>query len=396
MKFDMILFEHLHSAKNHWKDVHIIARLLCSVGWNVAILDLYHDIQRNEIYGIPIIRPTYKGSIPCDDFIYKNINGVKRIIFSIRYCIQQHKYMKNIYEEIKDMADSFYIGSYLFFPTIVFMNINKPCYYWGLRSNVFGGLFDLFRNHMIIQAPYLLFAKYLFLKNKHQQMFVSNEIIKNEFVQRGIPDTRLIIREERPYEINNKVIIKDKNDQKTFMVIGLLRPEKHVIETINAFKAANVDNSILLVVGKCKDRKYEELIDKEILNIENIKRIKGYIEEEEFHNYFYQSDYVIFADEKGSCCITNGTMQESLMHYTPVIVPNYNPYTYYMKKNKIGIEYNYDDLNSLAEAIRNACNIDKRYFSQSIASHLNSIDFNKVAQLLSEQIEMNIRQIAAE
>lgn len=386
-KYDMLLFEHLHSATNHQKDVYIIAKLLRSVGWNVAILDVFHEINEDYIEDIPVISLAYNGVIPNDKFLLRKSNTLYRLFSLTRYLIQQYIYMKNVCLEIKTKADSFYIGSYLFFPTTAFLRLKKPCYYWGLRSTIMQSFCSQMHGNLKMQAPYLYYANWLFKRNRFQRLFVSNIIIKNEFISNGFPDERLIIREERPYStltVNNRKVVH--TDETIFLVIGLLRPEKKIIETIQAFKTAGVKSSKLLIVGRCFDIDYNLKIQNEINNSHNIIRVDGFIPEDIFQNYYDYANYVLFADSKGPCCITNGTMQEALIHKTPIIAPAYQPYKYYIQEFEIGLLYSPNDRISYAEVLKAACLTNSDLYLNKINRYLETIKFEKIAHQLGNDL----------
>lgn len=391
-KYDMILFEHLHSATNHRKDVFIIAELLKSRGWNVAVLDLYNDLKSvTNSYNIKVLALNYKGKFPSDKLAFPSSNMLCRCWENLKYVWMQYNYMKNVRKEIEEKASMFYIGSYLFFPTFAFFSLRKPCFYWGLRSNLMLGFLDQLKSHLRLQAPYLQFAKKMFLKNKYQYLFVSNPIIKNEFINNGIPADRLIIREERPY--HKKIVEREYNkDGKTvFLVIGTLRKEKNILKTIQAFKQANISNASLKLVGKCKDEGYEKLIESAINGESNIVRINNFLSEEEFQQFFMNADYVVFADEQGTCCITNGTMQEAFIHRVPIIAPNYHPYSYYFAENKVGILYNPEHVSCLSDAFKKASDVNPIIFKEAIERHLNTIEFHYIAEYLDKQLS-NLRK----
>ncbi len=386
MKYDLILFEHLHSAYNHRKDVLIIAKLLKKAGWKVAILDIYNDLGNISIDGVSVLSLNFKGKVPDDKFIFKRQSKISRIFSTLKYLYQQYIYMKNVSMEIKDKADSFYVGSYLFFPTTSFLKMNKPCFYWGLRSDRMHSFWKQIHSELLFQAPYLAFFKRSFLKNDKQMLFVSNPIIMKEFISLGVPENRIIIREERPYTYPLVKVEKKSKGVKVFLVIGSLRIEKNVLLTIEAFKRANLSNAVLKIIGFCKNEDYEQQIESAIKGVKNIIRKNCYINDKDFEKYFSEADYVVFADEKSSCCITNGTLEEALSHMTPIIAPNYDPYSYYMKENQIGFLYEPHNLSSYSMVLNEAYRTPISVFQTSIEEHLKSIEFGNVAFKLDNQL----------
>ena len=207
-----------------------------------------------------------------------------------------------------------------------------------------------------------------------------------EFISLGVPENRIIIREERPYTYPLVKVEKKSKGVKVFLVIGSLRIEKNVLLTIEAFKRANLSNAVLKIIGFCKNEDYEQQIESAIKGVKNIIRKNCYINDKDFEKYFSEADYVVFADEKSSCCITNGTLEEALSHMTPIIAPNYDPYSYYMKENQIGFLYEPHNLSSYSMVLNEAYRTPISVFQTSIEEHLKSIEFGNVAFKLDNQL----------
>ena len=170
------------------------------------------------------------------------------------------------------------------------------------------------------------------------------------------------------------------------LVIGGLRRQKHIETTIQAFKKASLERSVLRLVGENRDTEYERVIEKEIAGSPCVERINKRLQYEEFNDYMTKAHFTLFADEKGKSSITNGTMMESLINYTPIIAPDYEPYTYYVKKYGIGLIYKPGDVESYSETLIKAQRLGSVSFIENIGAFQNAIQFKIVANQLYNSI----------
>lgn len=378
--YDFILFENYHQAQHHKIDLVLIARMLQSQGRRVAILNIYGEDCVKEIEGIEIINLPFKAELPQ----YHKI----KFLGKIEFLIWQNIYYKKVIKYITPLAKNFYFGSYhVQMPTELF-KINKPCFYWGLRSSRMTGFKRMIKKQDFIIVLHAIKQKQLFMRNPKQCLFVSNEIIKTEFENIGISANRLIIREERCIEHETSSNVDKCSTHPSFLVIGQLRKQKNLPTTIAAFKQANIPDAKLWLIGRSQS-KYEIEIAEAINNDDRIERNNSFLEYEDFLNYYTKSHFVLFADEEGDSCITNGTFTEALIRHRPVIAPNYNPYSHYINKYGVGILYNPKDINSYARALKKAVELGVAHFHPNIDKFLKEIMFDKVSLNLMENIVNN-------
>lgn len=387
MKYDIILFENFHAAFHHKFDVHLIARMLKSQGMKVAILNIYREDNPEDYFEIDLLDLPFHDSIP-DEKAWLDCNKgnvVKRLYYVIRFLSQQKRYMRKVRSFIQDKADTFYVGSYHLTMPSEFFSLKKRCYYWGLRSYRMTGFWQKFKSN-----PFLAFRmvnlRKKFLKNDCQCLFVSNEIIKKEFIRIGVPENRLVVREERCIEERKEYKKGSKDEEFSLLVIGGLRRQKHIETTIRAFEQATLEGSVLRIVGENRDVDYEKVIDDEIAGNPSIERINKRLQYEEFNEYMARAHFTLFADEKGLSSITNGTMMESLINFTPIIAPDYEPYTYYVNKYRIGLTYRPSDVKSYSETLSKAQMLGSDSFIENIIAFQNTIQFQTVANQLFNSI----------
>lgn len=386
MRYNIILFENFHAAFHHKYDVHLIARLLKSKGMKVAILNIYGEDKPENYPEIDLLNLPFTDPIPDDRAWMECKESVfKRLFYVIRFLTQQHRYMEKVRAFVEDKADSFYLGSYHLVMPSEFLSLQKPCYYWGLRSYRMTGFWRTFRNN-----PFLAFRmvnlKNCFLRNEFQKLFVSNEIIKREFIGIGVPEERLVIREERCIEKIETFDPECKDKKFSLLVIGGLRRQKHVETTIQAFKKAAIDDGVLRLVGENHDESYEKIIADEIEGYNNIERVNKRLQYDEFNDYMKKAHFTVFADEMQMSSVTNGTMMESIINFTPIIAPNHEPYIYYVNKYSLGLTYKSGDVDSYTEVIKQACQMGFDYFVDKIKDFQKTIEFDNVAKRLSESI----------
>lgn len=383
--YDFLLFENYHLAVHHKIDVVIIAKMLKSQGLKVAIFDIYHEDDSDDIEGIPVLHWTSKAPIPDDSRMKRKHSVLETIFKSKMFQWQLHCYMKEVKSFITDKANNFYCGSYHNGMSTVLFDIQKPCYWWGLRSERIR-----FSWHKCFPSPltgvHILMERNIFLKNPYQRLFVSNQIIMDEFERLGVPRKRMVIREERVVvkTMDSNLNMLDQNV--SFLVIGQLRKEKHIPTTISAFKKANINGAVLKLIGRSQGE-YEEEISKAIGEDNRIFRLNAFLEYDDFNKHFSSSHFVLFADEEGPSCITNGTMTEALINHRPIVCPNYNPYKYYIEKYGVGLLYEAGNEDSYASVLEKASELGAQSFQPSIERFLHTIQFDVVATKLVRDIK---------
>ncbi|MDY3966258.1 MAG: glycosyltransferase [Prevotella sp.] len=382
---DYLLFENFHIASHHKYDVVLIARMLQSQGKSVAIFDIFHEDKEDSIEGIPVIHWKSRSQYPDDSWMHRKHTIWETLLHLMKDGCKIDNYMREVKTFIEDKADAFYCGSYHNFMSTVLFDIQKPCYWWGLRSDRFH-----FTPKKVLISPteglHILKEKRHFMRNPYQRLFVSNQIILEEHVNLGIPRERMVIREERVIEEQTDSNIEALDQEVSFLVIGQLRPQKHVPFTVEAFKKANILGATLKLIGKSQGE-YENVIEKSISGDNRIIRENAFLEYSDFNKHFSESHFVLFADEQGPSCITNGTMMEALINHRPIICPDYNPYKMYVEKYDVGLLYKAGDPVSYAEAMKKAKDLGVNHFENAISSFLETISFEKVARELIENIE---------
>lgn len=380
MKYDIILFEQYRQASHHVIDLILIARLLKKSGLNPAILNIYGDYDTDQCMGIPLINLDIRRVQPINPYRFPSIIRV------IPFYLQQHKYMCSVIKEIRDKADVFYFGSYCDLLSTRLTSFDKPCIFWGLRSSRLVFNFKRFLRNPFTEIQTLRLRQSVF-KNPNVNFFVSNKIIKQEHVKLGIPEERLIIREERVLEGGLDDTNYDLLSSKTsFLTIGWMRKDKRVERTIQAYKTIKTNNNSLVLVGKSSDE-YENILMKYYNGDNNITRIRKRLGYDDFIGYIISSHFVCFADYSDQkSTITNGTMLEALINYRPIIAPNYNPYAFYVKTYGIGLLYDPENIESYANTLRKAETLGTEYFHDAIRQFLKTITFDKVSSDVSDNI----------
>ena len=386
-KYDFIVFENYHQATNHKYDVLLIAKLLQSKGIKVALLDVYHEDKEDEKEGIEVIHLKNAMPIPNDKWQLHPKNKLFSVFCLIRFLWQQHFYMKKVLGEVETLADRFYCGSYHLGMSRAFFNTDKICYYWGLRSSRMTNFWFHFKTNPILAFRMVMLRK-AFMKNPTQRLFVSNDIILNEFCKLGLSRDRMVIREERCIDELGTPKYEKLSTRFSLLTIGMLRAEKRIDYTISEFLKTNQPEWQYVLAGRAQDQ-YERLIERSIGNSAGIKRVNEFMDYDKFNQFIRESHFVVLADVRQKSCVTNGTMMEALINYRPIIAPDYNPYRFYFEKFGIGIPYNPEIPGDLARAMKEAKNLGCQYFQKNIEAFLQSIEFNHVASELFNQLYQN-------
>ena len=382
-----MLFESYHLAHNHIFDVVLIARMLQSQGNNVVIFDIYHEIAEDSLDGVPVMHWSSKYKVPDDTWRIRKHSMWETLIKGKVFWYQQHQYMKEVLAFIENKADVFYCGSYHNGMSTVLFRMQKPCYWWGLRSERFRFSWRKLIPSLM-SGFHILLERQRFLKNPFQRLFVSNQIIVDEHAHLGVPRNRMVIREERVVEASTDANLQLLDKNVSFLIIGQLRKEKNIPTSINAFRVANIDGATLKLVGKSRVG-YEDIIKKAMHGDSCFIRQDAFLEYDDFNKHIMESHFVLFADEESSCCITNGTMMEALINHRPIICPDYNPYKYYVEKYGVGLLYNPRSIDSYAFAMRKASMLGVEYFQSAINKYLQTIQFDVVAKQLMRDINLN-------
>lgn len=385
-KYDFLLFENYHLATHHLYDLFMIARMMQSQGLKVAVFDVFHEIEEDMREGIPVIHWKFKLAIPDDSWLLRKHSKWETAFKSVRLLIQTHFYFREVVSYIRDKADAFYCGSYHKGISTELFLLQKPCYYWGLRSERL-----TFTWRKLLPSPFdglhVFLQRRRFLRNQFQRLFVSNPIILEEHIRIGVPRSRMVIREERVVEKMTEANLSMMDAEVSFLVIGQLRKEKQIPVTVAAFRQANIPGSTLKLIGRSQND-YEVIIESAISNDKRIVRVNEYLDYKDFFKYFSKSHFVLFADQQGQSCITNGTMMEALIHHRPVICPDYNPYSYYIDKYGIGLKYRAGDAESYAAALKKAVALGTGYFQPAINTFLFTLDFDTVARQFVTELNL--------
>ena len=224
-----------------------------------------------------------------------------------------------------------------------------------------------------------------FMKNDSQFLFVSNNIIKGEFEQLGIPQKRMVIREERCIDKIGNPEYERMNLEFSLLTIGMLRKEKRIDYTISEFLKAKMPTWKYYLAGKTVGN-YENVIEKVTTGKDCIIRINEFLDYNKFYQLILNSHFVVLADEKQKSCVTNGTMMEALINYRPIIAPNYEPYRSYIENYGVGIMFNPEIQGDLSRAMKEAECKGSVSFCAKIEHFLHTIEFNQVATNLYDQI----------
>jgi len=377
--YDFILFENQQGAFNHYKDLCLISQMLIDSGYTVAIANLYEEKKYCVIDNVPIIEFANKKPVPNRSWVYHTKNRFYSFFSAIKYIYQQHFYIKEFLKNIRGMANNYYVGSY---HTLVSSLLFKEAtdehkvFIWGLRSSRISGFRDLVLSDPIGALNYL-HSKECILGNKNLFFFVSNEIIRNEFINLGISSKRLIIREERFFNEKGPDRFDNRSQNFTLLTFGLLRESKRILFLIESFKRVASEDDVFIIAGKCLHENYSLLITKAIGNDKRIKRINAYIDEAHINELFQQCHYLLLGDIKDKSVVSNGTMLEAFICKRPIIAPNYDPYRYYVDKFSIGLLYDDRSITSLESTITQGKKLQSDYFKNNIMNYLSTITYEE-------------------
>lgn len=382
MKYDFILFENTRNTDNHYKDLVLFSRMLKDCGYSVAIVNLFKEECMCVTPDIPHIFPKTK----CDDSL-KQLFHSKTPVHKLLHIYKIEKYLNHVFNEIKDLSDNFYLGSlFLDFPVEFAWKLpnDKKYFIWGLRSTVMN---PKRYNFFTLSHHLCLRLKNFLLQTKNVFLVISDELIAEEFVDYGIERKRIIIRPERTTKEIIPVKKREVGTRLNLLSIGTLRAQKKVYKCIDALAMLQDPDITYIIAGKSKLKSLDDIIEKKSENVPNIVRKNYRIPDEEYKQLMANCDYFMICDESKGITITSGTMNEALLAGRPIIAPNEQPFSYYIKKYNVGILYDFHNTKSLAEAILKAQTTDFATYSIPMINYQKTLMYGNVLKRLKETIE---------
>ena len=357
--YDFIIFEH-SGIRNHFVDLCAIGHLLRDSGFKVAIANVTSEAKECATADFPIL------DLQVHPDSYKNKTA----------------YMKAVIAELSPKTKYFYAGSILSSTSLTWLKYvpkDQKIFLWALRS-----FFFIFykRLHISRSCPVDMIRAFrnarITKELSNVCFFVSDPIIRNEFIALGYAPWRLVIRPERT-TTGLKPIKPTHNDPLSLLSIGALREEKRVdlcIEALNTLKDSSLHFTI---AGKAYETHgYDRKLEKLSCDNPYITRISYRLNDGEYKELISNCDYLVLCDEKQPSCVTNGTMAEALLAGKPIIAPNYNPYRYIVEKYKVGLLYELHDQNSLISTLRQAKYTSPSVFADGIMQYQKDFMYDTV------------------
>lgn len=388
--YDFILFENQWTAVNHCKDLTIIARLLKLGGYSVAIANCFHEREYCCDSQFPIIDIQHTCNIEKNTLMHSKIWFV-RVIGQLLWRRKLNRFFRETITQLLPLTRNIYVGSYYpRLPTSVLTSIpkDKNIFIWGLRSFWFKRKTKSFFKFHELNS---LFLNYLVRHKDNIYFFVSDELIRKEFVELGFSSRKLIIRRERVCEISHPLCNRNqtgRNESFNLLTLGMLRRDKQIERCINAVLHLGQEDINYIIAGRFHhDDGYHELLKAQACGSDAIDFRIGWMSNEAFENTFDEADFLVLCDKKQESCVSNGTMNEALLKFVPIIAPDYEPYNFYVNKYGVGILYDLNDENALASAIIKARQIGKRHFEANISNYISLLNINKVATELRTQLD---------
>lgn len=385
-KYDFIIFENYRVAKNHLKDVDIIADYLMSSGYKVAILNIYPQLEYHFVSGAPIITPSHKVVLMQDSSIPllgRFVNFINQYLWN--------KHLEKIMQEIEGRYENLYVGSFhtdMMTRWLSSIPLTSSCFFWGLRSYWLQEYkFNRFSMRSI-NSPKLF--RY-FRENKNLKFFISDQIIYNEFLKLGIVRERLVIRPERyirDFCLPQKIDLEYRCTK--FLTIGSLRQDKRIELLLDAFNWIASDYKY--IIAGWADSKYEAKINLAIGDNPHVNRISHRLSEVEYQSLMKDCDYLIICDVRQYSSVTNGTVSEALLSGKPIVAPNYEPYKSIVEHYKVGFLFNPEDQTSIISAILRAIMCSSDTFIEGLKAFQNESLFTNIVNKFSREIKLSLKK----
>lgn len=387
MKYDFILFESFYTSVNHYKDLSIIAKLLADSGYRVAIADVLQESIYCKDFDLTHIQLNHRCNATLTQSKHNNII-IRFIINAINRILVDFHFIRTI-RNLKKQSRNIYCGTInIDIPLLwlLFLGRKNKYFFWGVRSHY---LNPQKHTGLKLSSLKVFLLSYLIKSHDNLALFVSDDVIKQEFLALGYTQDRLILRPER-YAAS--IVEKSCNTNiTTILSIGTLRPQKHIEFCMRTILNSNIKNIKYVIAGKSSDQNMEQRM-KEMLAYDDprIVRIDKRLSEEEYNELMANCDYLLLCDSKQLSSITNGTMYEALFNGVPIIAPDHEPYKSLVEEKKVGLLYTLDDENSLSKTIDEAAHIHYDYFKDKIVELQKESLYENILKEFKRKISVTI------
>lgn len=392
--YDFILFETLFNSINHCKDLTIIARLLKDSGYSVAIADVFHESEYCKVEGITHISVSCSCCASLIPSTARTSVGRYAQNLSNRFWID--RYLCKVIEEIAPLTRYIYAGTLMVGMPFMWLNkipSDKMVFFWGLRSYYLTYYKQRELKYETLSSKIL--AKYFF-SHSNIRLFVSDEIIRREFLDLGFKKEQLVLRPERMIEDTYQptcLTSQKKSDRRTILSIGTLRPRKRIDLCLKALSNVCSNNIRLIVAGRgYSENGYNEKINELVKACNNAERIDKRLSDEEYNSLMESCDYLLLCDEKQLSSVTNGTMLEALLLGKPIIAPNYEPYKTTIEMYKVGMLYEINDQKSIVEVLTRAITTDPDEYKSGLEVFKSTMKYANVLQVFKKELKQSLQQ----
>ncbi len=391
MKYDFVLFECFYTSINHLKDLCAIARMLKDNGYSVAIADVFHESQYCQVEGVPHIQIKSKCRA---SLVYSQSKwSFVRVLYMNWNKFLIDLYLMDVINELKSVSKHFYAGTMqMWMPVLWIKRIPNDClcFFWGLRSYHL----CFYKNKRLKEETWATWYLNKRLNSqKNIKLFVSDDIIKQEYVNLGIDINRLVLRPERTIDEYSPVKMKKPNNKVRFLIIGSLRGSKRVDLIIDAYKEIKNTQCELIIAGKAsEDKGFNKRVGFWTNNVPGLVRIDKRLSDEEYNQLIIDCDYLILCDEQDFSCATNGTMNDALLMGRPIIAPNYNPYRNIIEEHHVGMLYNLYSKDSIKNVFEHASTNETNSYVSSIHSYQKHFLYRTVMKDFGNQIRKQTQE----
>lgn len=386
-KYDFILIEPLYWNRSHYTfDIENLVKIFMSAGLKVAVVNFLRDdtYHQNKRYDVINIYP--EKTFPDRISVYSEKNRPVRFLRKIILDMYRYRFFSDIYNRIKDLSDNIYFGSYTPEAISIFMLPlkNKNIYFWGLRSGYFTQPYYDIKNNIYTVLVNLIIRRGMH-RQKNIKFFISNIHIYNEFIKGGIEKDRLILRPERTIKELTNFNFDLLNKDFTLSTIGFIREDKNLKFSIDVLK----DLDVRFIIAGSADSEHAKTIDAYLENntFKNIIRINGFLKEPEYSDLFNDTHFVLIADKPQLSTASNGTILETVLRGRPLIMPNRQPYKYYVEEFGIGLLFEQDNKQSLIKTIEKARKLGTRHFESAIKELQKNYLLNNVVEKVMSQMK---------
>jgi glycosyltransferase involved in cell wall biosynthesis len=248
--------------------------------------------------------------------------------------------------------------------------------------------YNLYKKQSKVKGIYKLLCKFLFniiLNKTFRKIMVHGDQMKVDLLlQLPSVDEKKVFANNIGIDIkNNGHLSSNSYDNKKIRLLffGIIRRDKGLDDLVNALEQLKSSNIYLSVVGNPSQIPVDEVMKMAKTNLikKNIYYDLRYVKEEEIEDIFSAHDFLILPYKK-TFQAQSVVLTLAAKYNIPLIASNVGQNGYDVNKYNIGVTFESENVNSLADVIRQIPNYDYHKFKENFKFYLEDNSWGKFGQ----------------